>query len=478
MRSTMPNSSNPEEASSQSLPEELLINSLYQQVAQILSVDEEDESVSFDVNSRNLTIPSSYNLLRLNNKKKHQDDLAIQFIIEQIRFNLEKVERIKAEAKKKEIQKSGKAFKVFNIFDDVVDRFVISISKSGSSDLKVFQFFLALAAEIVKPITLSISIVGDVWALMKSYLDETRVARKTSMGTAIVRIARSIVAIVLFNLTISVLTSSILFLLVGTAAVIYRDSYIAYQNRQVIKQQKITIQNEENTLEQYIKMGLDNDVIERQKAVLQKERDELDTLRNYRLKNNTRLVLDAVSTVGTILVIVGMFFPIFPPIMMVGLLLMATSTTFKALDKITNDGVSRGFTWLSQKIHGSNDIKKSSSDTLTHANALTPTHTVAQHTINNNHGRATLNKSEDTKEHHGTYPFANGTTPTQLLRRFPRNFSAASNFSAIQKADNQLTAAKNYLSPYTQFRKVRKTMSTPSPCFASGNSSYRSLYQR
>jgi hypothetical protein len=276
------------------------------------------------------------------NRKLEQEEEKSLFIKKQLHYNLEKIKKIKAEEKKKELQKNNYILNKFKNIDDPVDN-KIKKSKSGTSYLKIIQYYLNLASIIVKPITLFFSAISDIWSFVKPYLDEERVARKTSMGAATIRFARSVTAGILLGIGISNIFTAITFYLIGTLASLYRDSYIAYQNIQTIKKQKITIKEEENLLEQYQRMGFSSEIQEHQKAIIQKENEQLNKLYEYDLKNKIKVSIDLMNTLGTGLVIAGLFFH---PLLLPGLFFIAASTTLKAIDKHYDDGLSRAFVWL------------------------------------------------------------------------------------------------------------------------------------
>jgi hypothetical protein len=223
-----------------------------------------------------------------------------------------------------------------------------------------------LGAEIVKPTVLAVSLLCDLWAFVKDFIDTSRMARKTSMGAAAIRFTRSIAALTVFLLFISNLTCSILFLSVSAIASLYRDSYITHQNRLTIKNQKTVLKEEENRLKQYQEKGFDEQTQTQQKAIIQKQIESVDTSNNYHLKNKVKVGLDVISSIGSILVIVGMFFPpITFVISLVGLSFITVSAILKAIDKISNDGISRVINGSYQKMNGAKNDKKQTADTNT-----------------------------------------------------------------------------------------------------------------
>jgi hypothetical protein len=345
-------------------------------------------SICYTPDSILRSLENKRNQLDINRREEEKEHTFIQFLINQIQYNIEKIIRLKEENRKKEEQKEREKnsvfFKYFKKIDDGIDK-TIAVSKVGSNALKLLKYFTILGSNLVKLITFPISGLGDVWAFFKAYLDKTKIARKTSIGAAVIRFTRSAAALILFGLAISNPIITITCLAIGALAGLYRDSYITYQNKQSIKQQKIIIANEKNKLLQYKAKGVDKNIIKRQEAVIQKEIEELDKLKNYRLKNKLKMTLNAMSSMGIIFIIAGLFFP---PIMLPGLVFVTTASTLKAIDKISNDGISRFINWV-------RSFKKAPLQNTAHDTSLnTKQRSTAPTSINHTHKQTDRNQKK------------------------------------------------------------------------------------
>lgn len=443
--------------------------------------EEKLHSICYTPNSILRCLENKRNQLDINRREEEKEHTFIQFLINQIQYNIEKIIRLKEENRKKEEQKerarNSVFFKYFKKIDDEIDK-TIAVSKVGSNALKLLKYSSILGSKLVKLITFPISGLGDVWAFLKAYLDKTKIARKTSIGAAVIRFTRSAAALILFGLAISNPIITISCLAIGALAGVYRDSYITYQNKQSIKKQKLIIADEKNKLLLYKAKGVDKNIIKYQEAVIQKEIEELEQLKNYRLKNKLKMALNAMSSMGIIFIIAGLFFP---PIMLPGLVFVTAASVLKAIDKLSNDGLSRFINWV-------RSFKKATAQNTANDTALnTKQRSTAPTSINHTNKQTDRNQKKSflnlalTSE---LYSSPNKKPQYQILKPLlipNKTFSSLSPRSASSKSlslsesslDNQISPASPPLvdSPISLFPPVSPLATNQVLFFADKNQS-------
>lgn len=289
---------------------------------------------------------------RLNLKSIHEDEFEkLLYLLNELRLIKKQWQDI-SDRQCIEDQKKATTPSWFNTLDQKFDKYP-SLLKAFTNTGKVLK--TSRVDDVSSPsgglgINIShygISLLGDLWSLSKALLDNSRIARKTSIGAAVLRIARSVATITLFALSISNPFVSMGLIIVGIGAGLYRDIYIAHQNQNKIDEQELRIKALEKEIKQ--KSVLDTqfglkELLPLRQNLLTKEREKLEELKNYRLKNRVRLALDTISVIGGIISIIAIF--AFPPLSIftlavTGIAITAGAAWLKAYDKGKDDGLSK-----------------------------------------------------------------------------------------------------------------------------------------